>query len=131
MNTTTHLSEGAELRVAGSTVGIFLPEAKLRELVEERDSLRQQLEDERRKAESLAQQTEECQRLQAELDDLKLERDEYEKALTAATRDLFPIDKEAVEAAIAQAEGNIVDFSEVIREIEEICLEPQEDRHAG
>ncbi len=49
MNMTTNLSEGAELRVAGSTVGIFLPEAKLRELLAERDSLRQQLEDERRK----------------------------------------------------------------------------------
>jgi hypothetical protein len=74
MNMSTNLTEGAELRVAGSTVGIFLPEATLRELVEERDSLRRQLEAMRREAENLAQQAEECQRLLAELIALKLER---------------------------------------------------------
>jgi hypothetical protein len=132
MNMTINLTEGAELRIAGSPVGVFLPEAKLRELVEERDSLRQQLEDERRKAESLAQQSEECQRLKMELNAVKKERDQYAKALTAAAGKLFPpIDEETAAALVAECETNGVDFAEVMREIEEICHTPREDRRVG
>ncbi len=131
MSMTTELTEGAELRVAGSTVGIFLPATKLRELVEERDSLRQQLEDERRKTSSLARQAEECQRLQSELDALKSERDRYAKALTAAAWELFPIDEETAAALVAECEVSGVDFSEVVREVEEICGVTGEDDRAG
>src|SRR5579884_538620 len=102
MTTTVDLAQGAELCVGGATVGVFLPEAKLRELNAERDSLRKEIEELRR-----------------QLAALRSERDQYAKSLTAVMRDLDPIDPATAETLIAEAEKNGVDFGEAVRQIEE------------
>jgi uncharacterized coiled-coil DUF342 family protein len=130
MSTTIDLGQGAELRVAGSTVGVFLPEAKYRELVTERDALRRELEDARRQLETLQLQADEYAR---QVIALKAERDDCEKALTAAVRDQFDVmDEEKALALIAETEKNGVDFADVVREIEAILYKKgTEGHHAG
>ncbi len=130
MSTTIDLGQGAELRVAGSTVGVFLPEAKLRELIAERDALRGELEEAKRQLGSLRQQADESQR---QVSALKAERDDYEKALTAAVREQFDVmDEEKALALIAETERNGVDFADVVREIEAILYRKgREGHHAG
>ncbi len=116
MNLTIDLGQGAELRVAGSTVGVFVPEAKLRQLIGERDTLKDELAEARR-----------------QISGLTIEIERYEKALTAAVRDQFDVmDEETALAHIADAEKNGVGFSDVIREIDAILYkEGTEGRHAG
>ena len=88
MNPTIDLGQGAELRIAGSTVGVFVPEAKLRELIAERDTLRRELEDAKRQEEESRLRAEEYQhRVTA----LETEQEALEKALTVAVRDQFPV----------------------------------------
>src|SRR5215210_205252 len=116
MNTTVDLTQGAELHVGGATVGVFLPETKLRELVAERDALRGELEEARRRIVTLEA---ECNR--------------YSKALARAVQDQFPpLDDETALARIAEAESNGVDLAVVIREVEEILYkEGGEGHHAS
>jgi uncharacterized coiled-coil DUF342 family protein len=129
VNTTVDLGQGAELRVAGSTVGVFLPEAKHRELLAERDALRRELEEARRQLESMRQQAAEHHR---QVRVLQAEIDSYGKALTAAVRDQFPVmDDEKALALIAEAEKNGADGAEVLRQIETICRSgPEGGAHA-
>jgi uncharacterized coiled-coil DUF342 family protein len=128
MSTTIDLGQGAELRVAGSTVGVFLPEAKHRELIAERDALRRELEEARRQLDGLRQQADEYQR---QVSALEAERNEYGKALTAAVRDQFgTMDEEKALALIAEMEnGGGVAFADVVREVEEILY--KKGHHAG
>jgi chromosome segregation ATPase len=123
MSTNVDLGQGAELRVAGSTVGVFLPEAQFRELNAERDSLRRDLEDARRRADEL----------QRQVRALEAERDNYEKALTAAVRNQFDtMDEEKALALIAETERSGVDFADVVREVEAILYKKgKEGRYAG
>jgi len=109
---------------------MFLPEAKLRELNAERDSLRRELEDARRQLEGLRQQADEYQR---QVRALEAERVGYEKALTAAVRDRFDVmDEDKALALIAETEKNGVDFADVVREIEAILYKKgREGHHAG
>jgi hypothetical protein len=115
MNTTVDLTQGAELHVGGTSVGVFLPEAKLREMSEERDLLRRELDDAKR-----------------ELAEVRAERDRCARSLLAAMWELHPIDEATCEARIAEAIQDGVDFGEVVRQIEEIALvKGGEGRHAG
>ncbi|HJT78503.1 MAG TPA: hypothetical protein VJ739_14965 [Gemmataceae bacterium] len=116
MTTTVDLAQGAELSVGGATVGVFLPEAKLRELNAERESLRKEVEELRR-----------------QLAALRSERDQYARSLTAVMRDLVPVISPAeAEALIAEAEKDGVDFGEVVRQIEEMMGgEERGESHAG
>jgi chromosome segregation ATPase len=118
MSTTVDLAQGAELRVGGATVGVFLSESKFRELNAERDSLRKELEQLRQEVERLRREAEEARK---ELDAVRSDRDQYAKSLTAVMRDIDPVMSPAeAEAVIAEAEKDGVDFGEVVRQIEEI-----------
>ncbi len=115
MSTTVDLAQGAQLCVGGATVGVFLPEAKLRELNAERESLRKEVEELRR-----------------QLAALRSERDQYARSLSAAMWELDPIDPATAEALIAEAEKDGVGFGEVVRQIEELMREKSgADSHAG
>jgi hypothetical protein len=115
MSTTVDLAQGAELHVGGTTVGVFLPETKLRQLTEERDSLKRELDDAKR-----------------ELAALRAERDGYAKSLLAAIWELHPLDEATCAARIAEAQRDGLDFSEVVRQVEDIALgQPGEGRHGS
>jgi hypothetical protein len=111
-------------------VGTFLPEAKLRELIAERDALRSDLHEAQRELDRLRLQEREYQR---QLSALEAEREDYHRALTAAVRDQFPvIDDETALALIAEAETNGVDGAEVLRQVDAICrADPAGGAHAG
>jgi hypothetical protein len=98
MSTTIDLAQGAELHVGGTTVGVFLPETKLRQLMEERDSLQRELDEAKR-----------------ELAALRGERDRYARSLLAAMWKLQPIDEATSMARIAEAQRDGLDFSESVR----------------
>ncbi len=105
MSTTVDLAQGAELHVGGTTVGVFLPESKLRDLTEERDALQRELDAAKR-----------------DLAALRAERDHYARSLLTAMWELHPIDEATTNARIAEAHRDGLDFGEVVRQIEEIAL---------
>ncbi|HEX5272482.1 MAG TPA: hypothetical protein VFW33_18420 [Gemmataceae bacterium] len=120
MNTTVDLGQGAELRVGGSTVGVYLPEAKFRELVAERDALRRELEDVRRELEAVRQGAGECERLKRELSAVKAESDQYNRTILALLRESVETDEGKWNALISELEnGGGGDLAEVVREIEQ------------
>jgi hypothetical protein len=129
VSTSIDLGQGAEVRIAGSTVGVLLPEDKYRELITERDSLRRELEEARQVSESLRQQSGQYLR---QVKSLKAEIDRYEKALTAAVRDQFPsMDEETALALIAETEKTGVDFGKAVHELAAgLCKKDMEGRHA-
>jgi len=119
MNQTFDFGQGAELRVAGSTVGVFVPKAQLCELIAERDALRRELEEAKRQEEESRLRADEYQHRATALE---AEQEALEKALTAAVRDQFPVmDEDKALALIADMEKNGVDSAEVLAEIEAIC----------
>ena len=77
MSTSINLTLPLQLTDASGTIGTFLPEAKLRELLAERDSLCSALAEARQELERLREQAEESQRLVIAL---KAERDDFERA---------------------------------------------------
>jgi len=118
MSTSINLTLPLQLTDASGAIGTFLPEAKLREVLAERDSLRSALHEARQEFERVRQQAEESQRL---VNALKAERDDYERALTAAVRNQFDFDEERALALVAEAERSGVDAAEVLRQVEAIC----------
>jgi uncharacterized coiled-coil DUF342 family protein len=118
MSTSINLTLPLQLTDASGNIGTFLPEAKLCELLAERDSLRSALHEARQELERLRQQAEESQRL---VNALKAERDDYERALTAAVRNQFDFDEERALALVAEAEMSSVDAAEVLRQVDAIC----------
>jgi uncharacterized coiled-coil DUF342 family protein len=128
MSTSINLTLPLQLTDASGTIGTFLPEAKLREVLAERDSLHSALHEARQELERLRQQAEESQRL---VNALKAERDDYERALTAAVRNQFKFDEERALALVAEAETSGVDAAEVLRQVEAICeSDPGRGTHA-
>ncbi len=119
MSTSINLTLPLQLTDASGTIGTFLPEAKLRELLAERDSLRSSLQEARQELEQLHRLAEEVQR--REVNALKAQRDDYERALTVAMRNQFDFDEERALALVAGAETNGVDAAEVLRQVEVIC----------
>ncbi|MFL5240714.1 MAG: hypothetical protein ACJ8FY_01285 [Gemmataceae bacterium] len=118
MSTSINLTFPLQLTDASGTVGTFLPETKLRELMAERDDLRKELENTRHELERALKKAEEYQRL---VSALKMERDDYEKALTATVRDQFDFEENRALAVIAGAQTSGVDSDEVLRQVEAIC----------
>jgi chromosome segregation ATPase len=118
MSTSINLTLPLQLADASGTIGTFLPEAKLRELLAERDSLGSALQEAQKELERLRQQAEETQRL---VTALMADRDDHEKALTAAVRDQFDFDEERSLALLTEAETSGVDATEVLRQVEAIC----------
>ena len=103
MNTSINVTLPLQLTDASGTVGTFLPETKLRELLAERDSLRAQLEEMKR-----------------ELRAVQAERDQYNRTVLALMRDSVEIGEEAWNALITEIEnGGGVDFVQAVREIEQ------------
>jgi len=124
MSTTVDLAQGAELCVGGATVGIFLPEEKVRELSAARESLQREVEGFRQELERLRREAEEGRQARKELDAVRSERDQYASSLTAVMRNLVPVIGAAeAEALIAEAEKDGVDFGEAVRQIEEMMWE--------
>ena len=129
MSTSINLTFPLQLADASGTVGTFLPEPKLRELMAERDDLRRELDNARHELERMRQQAEEYQCLTSAL---MAERDDYEKVLTATVRDQFDLDEDRALALIAEAETRGVDSAEVLCQVEAICeSHPGRRIHAG
>ncbi|MFO0929034.1 MAG: hypothetical protein U0736_18765 [Gemmataceae bacterium] len=103
MSTTVDLTQGAELHVGGATVGVFLPEVKVRELHAERDALRQQVE-----------------ALRQELAAVERERDQFRSSLLATLWKEMAMDEEQCAAQVAEVKRDGIDFAEAVRQVEEI-----------
>ncbi len=76
MSTSIHMTLPLQLTDASGTVGTFLPEAKLRELIAERDALRTDLHEARQELDRLRLQAREDQR---QLSALEAEREDYHR----------------------------------------------------
>lgn len=118
MSTSINLTLPLQLTDASGTIGTFLAEAELRELLTERDSLRSDLHEAQQESERLRRQAEEAQQL---VNVLNAQRDDYERALAAAVRNQFEFDEERGLALIAEAEVSGVDAAEVLRQVDAIC----------
>jgi uncharacterized coiled-coil DUF342 family protein len=118
MSDSIDLAEGLELRDAsGSTLGVFLPQRILNELVSERDSLRLQVVEARQEVDRLRRVI--AENGPAATEGLRAERDAYLKTLHALLRKEITFDAQE----LREMESNGITVEQILAEVGQIVSE--------